>query len=349
MQVRPLLERLALVLFGVGVALGLGEVVARLAAPEAPAKGASIDPAHSTEGWSMSDFSRLQVRGLMATGALYRTNRHGFRGREYAARKPAGVFRVMVFGDSVTMGSGVEEHEAYPALFERRLNELPPGRPMTYEVLNLGVPGADIPFVVTKLLAVAPRFDPDLIVYGWTANDLAGPAYERTRPAPVELRRRLVVLRPGTLAGSALFRVLLSHWRGLLEVVHPPPNSYVYELEWNYFHNAEAWADFARELDRLARIQEDRGVCVLVFLHTQLYSLNFLYPFRAIHRRVETAARERELLVIDSLGAHRGQSARSLWVRPSDSHPNPRGHRILSEALYEGLTQAPRRCWRGVT
>ena len=109
MQVRPLLERLALVLFGVGVALGLGEVVARLAAPEAPAKGPSIDPAHSTEGWSMSDFSRSQVRGLMATGALYRTNRHGFRGREYAARKPAGVFRVMVFGDSVTMGSGVEE------------------------------------------------------------------------------------------------------------------------------------------------------------------------------------------------------------------------------------------------
>jgi lysophospholipase L1-like esterase len=77
--------------------------------------------------------------------------------------------------------------------------------------------------------------------------------------------------------------------------------------------------------------------------------LNFLYPFRAIHRRVERAARERGLLVIDSFGAHRGQSARSLWVRPSDSHPNPRGHRILAEALYEGLKQAPRRCWRDAT
>ncbi len=73
MQVRPLLERLALVLFGVGVALGLGEVVARMAAPDAPAKGPSIDPAHSTEGWAMADFSRPQVRGLIRTPILEAT------------------------------------------------------------------------------------------------------------------------------------------------------------------------------------------------------------------------------------------------------------------------------------
>ena len=58
---------------------------------------------------------------------------------------------------------------------------------------------------------------------------------------------------------------------------------------------------------------------------------------------------ERLALVTDSFGAHRGQSARSLWVRPSDSHPNRRGHRILAEAFTEGLKQAPRRYWRGAT
>jgi lysophospholipase L1-like esterase len=346
MPVRPILERLGLLLFGVGVALGLGEVVARMAAPKAPAKGPSIDPAQSTEGWSLSDFARPQVRGLMATGALYRTNRHGFRGREYAARKPAGVFRVMIVGDSVTVGSGVEEYEAYPARLERRLNELQPGKPLTYEVLNLGVPGANIGVSARRLTGTVPRFDPDLIVYGWTVNDVEGPGYETTTPSPLERRKRIETIGRSIFARSALFRVVSKRWRSLREIVRPPSDSYVYELERNYLHDAGAWTHFTGELDRLAGIQEERGVCVLVFLHTQPYSLNFLYPFSAIHQRVAEAARDRGLLVIDSFDAHRGHAARSLWVSPSDPHPNPTGHRILSEALYEGLTQAPPRCWR---
>src|SRR5262245_27985866 len=43
----------------------------------------------------------------------FTTNSQGFRGtKEYAIAKPPGVYRVIVLGDSVTVGHGVEDHEA---------------------------------------------------------------------------------------------------------------------------------------------------------------------------------------------------------------------------------------------
>jgi lysophospholipase L1-like esterase len=347
---RTVLERTVLVVFGVGVALGVAEVVAQVTVP-APAAPASqkpfIDPKLSTGEWSIFDFAEPHVRAFMPSGALYRTNRHGFRGREYAARKPKGVFRVVIVGDSVTMGSGVEEDEAYPALLESALNAGAAGKAVRYEVLNLGVPGAHLEFVVKRLEKLGLRFDPDLIVYGWTVNDIQGDGYRKTMPSPEERRRRMQALAASPFARSALVRVVLPHWRALREATIPPPDSYVHESRWNYFHNAEAWVDFSAGLDRLARVQEERSVCVAVFLHTHLYTLNFLHPFSAIYRRVEEAARERGLLVIDSFDAHRGRAARPLRVDAMDPHPNSRGHQILGEALFEGLTQVPPHCWRG--
>ena len=350
-RLRAVLERTAVVVFGIGVALGVAEGVARVTAPTpaAPApRKPSVAPERSTVEWSLLDFARPHVRAFMPGGALYRTNRHGFRGREYAARKPMGVFRVVIVGDSVTMGSDVEEDEAYPALLESALNAGAAGKAARYEVLNLGVPGAHLGFVATRLEGLGLRFDPDLIVYGWTVNDIEGTFYQKTMPQLPELKRRTEAFQGSPLARSALMRVVLSHWRALRETIRPTPESYVYEVRWNYFHNAEAWDAFSTGLDRLARVQEKRRVCVAVFLHTHLNVFNFLHPFRTIHRRVQEAARERGLFVIDSFFAHRGRSARPLWVSyPADSHPNPRGHQILGQALFEGLTQAPPPCWRG--
>ena len=350
-RLRAVLERTALVVFGIGVALGVAEVVVRVTAPPpAPPtpRNVSVDPERSTAEWSISDYLRPHSRAFMPSGALYRNNRHGFRGGDHAPHKPAGVFRVVIVGDSVTMGFGVEEEEAYPALLERALNGAASGKTARYEVLNLGVPGAHLNFVTKRLELMGLRFDPDLIVYGWTVNDIEGTLYQKTMPPLPEAELRTEAFQGPRLARSALVRAVLPHWRALRERVHPTPESYVHEVRWNYFHNAAVWDHFSAGLDRLARVQTGRRVCVAVFLHTHLNTLNFLHPFRTIHRRVQEAALERGLLVIDSFYAHRGRSARPLWVSyPTDPHPNSRGHQILGEALFEGLTQAPSPCWRG--
>ncbi|NLN60231.1 MAG: hypothetical protein GX147_05925 [Deltaproteobacteria bacterium] len=68
----------------------------------------------------------------------YNTNSAGFRGTdEYSIKRPDGVIRIMVQGDSVTLGHGVQDEETYPALLQKRLRE----KEIHAEVINMGVSG----------------------------------------------------------------------------------------------------------------------------------------------------------------------------------------------------------------
>lgn len=64
-------------------------------------------------------------------------NRHGLRNREIDERQE-GVRRLMILGDSFTMGRAVREEELFSSLLEHQLNG---GSQRRYEVVNAGVPG----------------------------------------------------------------------------------------------------------------------------------------------------------------------------------------------------------------
>jgi lysophospholipase L1-like esterase len=134
-------------------------------------------------------------------------------------------------------------------------------------------------------------------------------------------------------------------WQSLSDVLHPPLESYQHEIVSNYFENRGAWADFVTGLDRLAEIQARHQFCVIVFLHTHLYYLNWLHPFRAIYDRVERAAEDRGLVTIESFDVHRGRRAEELWTNAFNPHPNAAGHQVLARALFDGLKDLPGDCW----
>ena len=77
------------------------------------------------------------------------------------------------------MGIGVLEEEAYPSRLENLLNG--GEEPLTYEVLNLGVAGFSVAAIVRRVERLGLAFHPDLVVYGFTLNDLEGPGYRHTR------------------------------------------------------------------------------------------------------------------------------------------------------------------------
>src|SRR5687767_9932762 len=67
------------------------------------------------DSWSrieQPDFSYVQ-----------RVNKLGLRGKETTVEKPAGVVRILVLGDSFTMGKGVQDDETFAVLLEKALNE----------------------------------------------------------------------------------------------------------------------------------------------------------------------------------------------------------------------------------
>lgn len=93
---------------------------------------------------------------------IYHVNRLGFRGPDFAEAKPAGVLRVALVGDSFVFGSGVELDGTLSARLAAELRERSGGA--RAEVLNLGVPGANVASYVDLARAAAARLAPDAIV-----------------------------------------------------------------------------------------------------------------------------------------------------------------------------------------
>lgn len=105
-----------------------------------------------------------------------RTNRHGMRSDvDYTEEKPADTLRIVGLGDSGMFGWDVEQGEEYMAVLERVLNERDHG--IRYEVLNLGVPGYNTQLEVESLVYKGLKFDPDIVVLGWCANDYQLPFF----------------------------------------------------------------------------------------------------------------------------------------------------------------------------
>ncbi len=120
-----------------------------------------------------------------------RANRLGYRDRDHARTKPPGTYRIVVIGDSVAAGWGVEETADLFAprlerlLNEKRGNELRGGGggdgsedgttgyegPNRFEVLNFAVTGYNTAQQVETLASRGLAFDPDLVIVAYCLND----------------------------------------------------------------------------------------------------------------------------------------------------------------------------------
>lgn len=346
----------ALALAGLAMALLVGELGVRLFwNAAAPAAGRPAKPRSEAEALaarraaaedlpvleSMRELAGRNVRGLHK-GLPFRTNRAGFRGPDYAPEPPEGVFRIAVAGDSIVMGSGVLEEETYAARVEASLNEGADG--VRYEVLNLGLSGLNAGQVVRRLEKLGTPYAPHLIVYGYTLNDIEGPAYVATAGGGSGLERRVRYERflhsPSFLLRAAWPRLL-----ALWELATRPAGTLEHDYRYNYFEHPPAWAQVERAFDALAATAAGRGVCVQLLIHTSIARLNRLYPFVDVTERVEAAARQRGFGVTQSFPYFEGHDPTRLRLSGIDPHPNADGHALLARALLDGLRELPERCW----
>lgn len=338
---------IALALAATLVALSVGELGARILfrKPPPPDSPARPRPAHLIglkEIKGLGNLMAPNVRGLL-NGVLYRTNSLGVRGPEYAAIAPAGVFRILVIGDSVTMGPSVAEEHVYSRVLGDLLAERRPQLPV--EVINIGVAGFSIHHVIWRLRDLGLRYHPDLVIYGFTLNDIEGPAYVKGEPAARQaMAAEMERFRDSP---SRLLAAMWPRWIQLRTSLKPVPGTYEWRLKHNYFEVPAAWSHVTDQLDDLAATLATEKICGVVFVHVWLSNLRWLHPFGRIYDQVEAAALERGFSVIQSYPYVRGRNEDELRVSVFDSHPNKAGHRAFGEALADGLTELPEHCWRG--
>lgn len=93
------------------------------------------------------------------------TNTLGMRGPERPIHKPPGVRRVVLMGDSVTFGIGVNDGDCFPAQLQRSVTDT------TLEFWNAGVPGYAMADFLGQLQTQVLPLQPDLIVLQLSRND----------------------------------------------------------------------------------------------------------------------------------------------------------------------------------
>ena len=98
-------------------------------------------------------------------------NQLGMRDREVPSQKELGERRVLLIGDSVVFGVGVDYRDSIPYRLEVALNSSsPPGR--HYRTLNMGVPSYNTEQEFKQLQTVGVSLLPDIAVLIFLPNDI---------------------------------------------------------------------------------------------------------------------------------------------------------------------------------
>jgi lysophospholipase L1-like esterase len=186
--VRTWALRLALLLVSLGLALVVAEVALRPSSGGRPRRVETPELSRYDRllGWSPLPGARTRMRSPGEFDVAVRINRQGFRAdREFPPEPPPGVRRIVAVGDSFTFGNGVEVHQAFPSLLERRLPAA--------EVINLGVPGYGVDQQLLMLESRGLRFHPDVVLLGLHTPDV----FRNTNAFHGQYAKPLFRLEPG--------------------------------------------------------------------------------------------------------------------------------------------------------
>lgn len=103
----------------------------------------------------------------------YRFNELGCRGRDYPIPRRNSTYRILLLGDSVTLGAGVYEEDTFAHQLERLLNEQVETQSSgnIYEVINRGVSGYATREERLFYELFASRYEPDIVLLVMVGND----------------------------------------------------------------------------------------------------------------------------------------------------------------------------------
>jgi lysophospholipase L1-like esterase len=256
-------------------------------------------------------------------------NDDGFRDRRTLATPlPAGVKRVVVYGDSYVAGHGLKRmDDRFTERLERAFNADGTER---VRVLNMGEPGYEVSLIEALIRATLESRTPiDTIIYCYMMNDIEG--YD---PRTEEFLREINSRQPTNplITRTYFLNWLYFRWQQLRT-----------DAAVNYFphlkdsYSTAAWNDVAGALARTQARCDAVGVEFRLVLFPFMQELGPGYPFKHAHEQLAAWAKEHHVPLLNTeplLSAHRHENLR---VNAFDAHPNAYAHGLIADAVYEWL------------
>jgi len=352
-----------LAVFAAGVALALTEIGIRLLAPQPT--GLSFQ-----DRYGLATHYPGITRYLSQYGHEVSFNSAGMRDREHVTKKPTGVFRILLLGDSFMEALQVPFEASLPSLLERRLEQETGKR---VEVINAGVSGWGTDDELRYLTMYGLKYQPDLVVVAMTLhNDISdnlrkdwhttqgGALVDQTRVPMSFMQYKVVGLKAFISTRFQTYQL----WRrvrhgGAIRQAGRLLNSHVVQLfsEPTPDRIASAFAFTGLLMERMkavTNVQGGRIALVLLPLRVQLSDSSFAafvqaagstadqMPTGKPQRVVTEMAGRLRIPVIDLLPDFRAWTADStgpLYLE-WDGHWNEAGHKLAAGAVAKGLIEA---------
>lgn len=256
-------------------------------------------------------------------------NSAGFHDVEWVREKPAGTWRLVVLGDSITMGQWVPRDELFVKRLERELR----ARGKSVEVLNVALGGVDTQDELGLLRKVGLEYAPDAVLLVFFLNDAT---HLDSNPLMVKKIHAELARGPEGLARISRAWDMLDRARRERAVTDTTVADYLASFRGDA-EKREAWERCKRSLAELAALCRERGLPLGVAIFPMLMELesNADHPFASLYGEVAAHCRSLGVPVVDLLPAFRGRSAPALWVAPDDAHPNSTANLLVVAPLLE--------------
>ncbi len=274
-------------------------------------------------GWIFTG-SRVQ-KGY---GHILRFNSLGIRGGEIDLEN--GSYKIVLIGDSVTMGQNVAEEKTFSGVISEKLKS----EKDNYEVINAGFDGYclyQIKLAFKRIFANANNLY--LVVYSFCPNDIM--SNENSKKMIKETYKRNLHLskryRPMVLKAIHAFREIR---RGKTEAKSTDKDRWYYNLIQKE-PDEEAWSDFKNNLIEIRKMVENKGGLFAISL---LPPRGYFYfgqgdETSIVFQMIEEFCRENDISVIPTYRAVYRNGDESQFI--DQVHLSAKGHSTIATYLYD--------------
>jgi hypothetical protein len=248
----------------------------------------------------------------------WRVNSLGYRDKEWTPEMIEGRTKVMVLGDSVVAGHGINNSE------DRFSNVLGAMLGDDYAVMNVGRLGAE-----TKeefQLALDYPYPPDIIVLSFYVNDIVDTftSMEKGISQP-----NFITPSPPLVNDS--YAANFFYWRIYRLGPREWSNDYWGWLR-GLYEEPGVWRTYRSLLLEIASFTKQHDIKLIVVVFPNLLALEESQPITSKIIDLYTAE---GVPVVDVSQLVAGYPPQDLIVNPVDWHPNEFTHHLVAEALYE--------------
>ncbi|MFQ5527811.1 MAG: SGNH/GDSL hydrolase family protein [Thermoanaerobaculia bacterium] len=241
--------------------------------------------------------------------------------------------KILVVGDSFTLGRGVALDQVYPARLAKTLRSA--GHDV--KVTSYSFPGWNSRAEAAALKRDLDKYAPDLLIVGHCLNDAEKVPTARATSNRPELRP----WQPEGPLESSLARhsILFGRVRRAVDSIRLRPllRDYYQEL----YRDNRGRRLWQSSLAALSALAAERSIpAALVVFPIFDSDPDDAYPYRNLHELVEDTGTDLGFAVLDLLPVYSGIDGRELALVPfTDPHPSVRGHDLAGQAIAHFLVE----------